>query len=306
MASSPEASARFQDILQASGGVNIKKIGVHTGNRLRVSRQLLSSSNDVVHLDAPIDHTIVFQLGGHIGVERYYNGVLDAKISSLKVTTIIPAHMENGWRIDEEVDVLHFCIDHSVLSRLVDEDLNMDSRSLEIIDTIGADDSFMKAMASLALEEINSSYPFSKLMLDSFDLIMASHLLRAYSNYSDKAKTEIREDTRFSKENSLIEKAKQFIDEQLDDPPSMLEVADHIGMSQFQFLRSFKALLGETPHRYLLGRKLYKARELLENTNYSISHIAYECGFSSQSHLTTALKKYLGVTPARYRDQTQA
>ena len=56
-----------------------------------------------------------------------------------------------------------------------------------------------------------------------------------------------------------------------------------------------------TPHRYLLSRRIERARRLLAETNMSIAQIAYLCGFSSQAHLTIAFRKLSGHTPGGYR-----
>ena len=61
------------------------------------------------------------------------------------------------------------------------------------------------------------------------------------------------------------------------------------------------AATGMTPHRYLLSRRIERARRLLAETNMSIAQIAYLCGFSSQAHLTIAFRRLVGHTPGGYR-----
>jgi AraC family transcriptional regulator len=56
-----------------------------------------------------------------------------------------------------------------------------------------------------------------------------------------------------------------------------------------------------TPHRYVIERRIERARQLLEQCELSIATIAVDTGFASQSHLTEFFRRSVGVTPAVYR-----
>lgn len=73
--------------------------------------------------------------------------------------------------------------------------------------------------------------------------------------------------------------------------------------SQFHFARAFKAATGETPHKYLIQRRMERAKVLLTVTQLAIAEVAYRVGFSNQSHFTTHFRKATGVTPKDYRLQ---
>ncbi len=61
--------------------------------------------------------------------------------------------------------------------------------------------------------------------------------------------------------------------------------------------------MGTPPHRYVLAARLEKDRSLLAVTPMPIARIGEECGFSSQSHFTTAFRSAHASTPAEYRQQ---
>ena len=61
------------------------------------------------------------------------------------------------------------------------------------------------------------------------------------------------------------------------------------------------ASTGQAPHAYLTAQRIARARELLAKGTDSVAEIAQMCGFGSQSHLTAAFKKAIGVPPATYR-----
>ncbi len=97
----------------------------------------------------------------------------------------------------------------------------------------------------------------------------------------------------------------KYIDGNLDGDLAVDKLADLVGASPDQLSRAFKRSLGETPHNYILQRRTDAARVLMRDRSATLAQIAYATGFSSQSHMTTAFKKVLGVTPGAVREQIQ-
>lgn len=102
-----------------------------------------------------------------------------------------------------------------------------------------------------------------------------------------------------------LERIVEKIDASLDDNIGLVELADIAGLSVFQFARAFKARTGQTPHQYVIERRIARAQDLLQRSEDTIADIAYAVGFSSQAHLTDVFKKRVGVTPGRYRSDTR-
>lgn len=100
---------------------------------------------------------------------------------------------------------------------------------------------------------------------------------------------------------NLLSVIDQYIAENLDRNVSLDELAEISGLSLHHFARSFKKVTGKTPYQYVLTQRIYHAQRLLAETRNSIAEIAYECGFSSQSHLTAMFGRLLGTTPGQFR-----
>ena len=98
-----------------------------------------------------------------------------------------------------------------------------------------------------------------------------------------------------------IDRAVGFIEARLDRRLSLPEIAAAAGMGRRDFARRFKAALGQTPHQYVLARRLERARDLLATTDRAIADIAYAVGFASQAHMTDSFRRVLGTTPGRCR-----
>lgn len=92
-----------------------------------------------------------------------------------------------------------------------------------------------------------------------------------------------------------------YIDANLESDLTIESLAALSGVATHHFARAFKRKVGEPPHHYVMGRRIEAARRLLRTSDRPIAEIAYATGFSSQSHMTTAFKRALGLTPAQCR-----
>ncbi|SDH94201.1 AraC-type DNA-binding protein [Pseudomonas benzenivorans] len=98
-----------------------------------------------------------------------------------------------------------------------------------------------------------------------------------------------------------LERLDGYIGEHLARRISVAELAQVVCLSPSHFHAQFKDSVGLTPHQYLLKTRLDRAARLLRESPLPLIRIAEECGFSSQSALTTAMRRYLGLTPKRLR-----
>ena len=67
------------------------------------------------------------------------------------------------------------------------------------------------------------------------------------------------------------------------------------------FARAFKEAVGTTPHRYLVQRRIERAKILLKVTRHSVLEIAIKVGYINLSHFTKQFRKHVGTTPGAYR-----
>jgi AraC-like DNA-binding protein len=89
----------------------------------------------------------------------------------------------------------------------------------------------------------------------------------------------------------------EMIEERLPTGLGVDEMAAAIGLSGPHFVRAFKHATGETPHQYILCRRLEKATAALARGADKIATVAVDCGFFDQAHLTRCFRKKFGVTP---------
>ncbi len=92
-----------------------------------------------------------------------------------------------------------------------------------------------------------------------------------------------------------------FIDQHLHQHISLTTLANEALVSPAHFSRAFKQITGMGLTVYVNKKRIFKAKELLIYTHYTISYIAEKCGFESTPHFYRTFKKYIGTTPAHFR-----
>jgi AraC family transcriptional regulator len=97
----------------------------------------------------------------------------------------------------------------------------------------------------------------------------------------------------------------EYIDCNLHRNITLSELSALVQLTPRYFCTAFKLVMGQPPHQYLIERRIERARALLGDPNLSLSNIALIVGFSSQSHLNVHFRRIVGVTPSRYRMETQ-
>ena len=96
-------------------------------------------------------------------------------------------------------------------------------------------------------------------------------------------------------------KAKDLADARYREPLGVDDMASAAGLSRAHFSREFRAAFGESPHTYLLTRRMERAAALLRNTDRSVAEICLDVGLRSVGSFTTSFKRTYGMTPTAYR-----
>jgi AraC family transcriptional regulator len=107
--------------------------------------------------------------------------------------------------------------------------------------------------------------------------------------------------TRHGLSPERLQRVRDYVEAHLDEDLSLTILADIACLSPYHFSRSFKEAAGVGPQRYVIQRRLERAKRLLRQTHQPLALIAQEAGFADQSHLTSIFRREMGVTPGRFR-----
>lgn len=100
-----------------------------------------------------------------------------------------------------------------------------------------------------------------------------------------------------------VERIREYVDANLSREISLSDLARVVGLSRFHFLRAFKQTTQETPHRYLLRRRIEHAHEFLQKSDQPVSQIAPAFGFKDATRFIRAYRRVKGITPGKWRRQ---
>jgi AraC-like DNA-binding protein len=96
-------------------------------------------------------------------------------------------------------------------------------------------------------------------------------------------------------------KARDLADSRYWERIGVDQMAEAACLSRAHFSREFRAAFGESPHSYLLTRRMERAAALLRNTDRSVVDVCFSVGLQSVGSFTTSFKRTYGVTPTAYR-----
>jgi AraC-like DNA-binding protein len=96
-------------------------------------------------------------------------------------------------------------------------------------------------------------------------------------------------------------RAKDLADARYFETLDVNDLARAAGLSRAHFSREFRAAFGESPHSYLLTRRLERAAALLRTTDRSVAEICFSVGLQSVGSFTTSFKRTFGMSPTAYR-----
>lgn len=99
--------------------------------------------------------------------------------------------------------------------------------------------------------------------------------------------------------------AKNLLLEQMDAPPSLIELAQKVGLNDFKLKLGFKEVFKQTAFGYLHQQRMERAREILLEQRSNVVRVANEVGYQNHGHFSVAFKKHFGITPRDYLKLTQ-
>lgn len=249
----------------------------------------------------PRDTEVIVMLEGRLKVRRRGDGCLQHHDAVPGTVWLCPAGVsEDMIRLYGPIrDSVHLYVPGQPLSRAVMQELDLDVAHTALRYEGGFRDATIEAIAHTVAGALRDADPISRLLAETMSAALAVYLVRRYSN---RPEASIRlPQARGTLNPARLGRVTALIEARLGEEITLADLAREASLSPFHFARCFKAATGMPPHRYLLERRLQRARDMLTGTLASLAEIAAACGFCSQAHLTSAFKRVTGVTPGAFR-----
>lgn len=273
----PVAASASESVVTASG-VEVLRIRASEGNRL---------SLDISPRDA---YSLI--MATHHGVE------CDPTPPEHSGTRTFVSNYTRG-------DLLELSLDHDLIFAHLPESAfeNVAGRwqlvatPLETGTREVSDDPAARYLCLALLSRPASDTPLASVFVNSLSLALLTHFLKRYCPVQSSRDDE----PGIRLEPWQLRIAEETMLARLDQRLPISLVAERCGVSAVHFSRAFRRTTSETPHRWLMRRRLEKACALLVSSDETIADIALACGFSDQSHLTRTFSLLIGTTPASWR-----
>ena len=144
-----------------------------------------------------------------------------------------------------------------------------------------------------------------KTLTDDIKIMLHSLLLKLIYTLSKAAPSIKFHHTPKQNNRAVIERTLRYINSNLTADLSLESLSREAKFSPIYFHKLFKASTGKTLREYVEEQRIKKATDLLLSGDKTLSEIAYECGFSSQSYFNFAFKRKMGKTPREYAREMQ-
>ena len=98
-----------------------------------------------------------------------------------------------------------------------------------------------------------------------------------------------------------MRRVRELVEAKMEYGLSLDELAECVGLSTAHFARMFRKSTGQTPHQFVLRRRLERAKEMLRAPDARVLDVAVACGFKTQQHFAQVFRDVCGVSPTDYR-----
>jgi AraC family transcriptional regulator len=192
---------------------------------------------------------------------------------------------------------LHVRLSEDLLHRTAQEISDRDPLRSSLIERSRIQDPLLAQLGFALWEDLEQQSPSGRLYGETVARMLAVHLWRHHSSADVPALRERRH--RLSERQ--VRRVADYVEACVGEDLSLGTLAQQAGLSPYHFARLFRHTTGQSPHQFVLCRRVETARRLLRETDLPLVLVAAKSGFADQSHFTRVFKRVIGITPGAYR-----
>ena len=248
-----------------------------------------------IHRHEHPEHFIELVFDGNVSYEVSERGQTRRFISQPGTICLLPrgAEHEVNWLRESQHVVL--ALKPCLLSNALEEAAH--ESNIELREHWDLTDRHISALIMAMMADIEDGSPAGALYGESLANSLAVYLLKRYSNLTTKL-----EPYRGGLSRSILNRVLEYINANLSDNLELGVLAKVAGVNLYHFARAFKQSTGQSPHQYVIRRRIEQAKELLGHPQVSIIEASACTGFVDQSHFSKVFRRIVGVSPSEYRN----
>jgi AraC family transcriptional regulator len=176
--------------------------------------------------------------------------------------------------------------------------LDADGGGIELAEHWNLDDPHIAAVVGAMALDLEAGSPAGRLYGQSLATALAVYLLERYAVHRPTVAP-----VRGGLAPERLKRVLEYIETHLADDLPLADLARVARMSEHWFVERFRRSTGDPPHRYVLRRRIERARRALGDVKRrcSVIEAAAESGFANASHFARVFRRFTGVTPSRFR-----
>jgi AraC family transcriptional regulator len=237
--------------------------------------------------------------GGASVVTRQRDGITDCTVSEQGTIWLSPPRAEGFIEMSDPLpQILHIYLPPSQFSPKSLGDGSYRSAIALLRYERSFQDPLVAEMAYAIASELRRESAAGRMLIETLASSLAARLVQ---NHVGTPARGVVESTKARLDRRRLTRVLDYIDANLEGDLTLARLASIACLSRFHFSRAFKAAVGRSPHRYVSAKRLELAKQLLEQGDQPLAHIALTLKFSSQANFTRAFREATAQTPARYR-----
>jgi AraC family transcriptional regulator len=185
------------------------------------------------------------------------------------------------------------------------ESVSSDDRSRGPIDTEGATLVRLRAVVIELYKEVSSTLEgereAARQYIERADLFLRAELSAPAEEEFAISDSQSAKHVRGGLAPWQIRLVKTHIEANLDSTIGVKALAELVKLSSFHFCRAFRDSFGDSPHGYVMRRRVERAQGLMLTTNASLGQIAADCGLADQAHFNKLFRRFVGESPGMWR-----
>jgi AraC family transcriptional regulator len=210
---------------------------------------------------------------------------------------LLPAGSNSRWIISQRpTQILELAVSAERLARIAHNGDDERPAAVPLPMMIGQQDVVIESIGRACLFELLSPTRGTQMLLESYGIGLAVHLLRKYGEQQVEG---VRDECAMSP--FRLKRVLDFIEHNLEENLTMRDLAEEAGLSLYHFTRCFKQDTGYTPYRYIIERRIAKAKELISSSDMPLAQVALASGFGSQANFTSMFHRLVGMPPGVWR-----
>jgi len=246
----------------------------------------------------PMDCFMIVQYEqGTTPMERQFDGRWTRTRCASGHFSLLSNLADSHWNWTENIVVSHIYLDNAMLCRLASEMQEQVIDEVRLHDVLSGDDAVVTQLTQLLHHEVATGRAGCALYAEAVSTQLGVHLLRHYADCRLRAP---RADDRLS--DAQVRRLEDYVDAHLGDSIALEDLARAVGVGSCRLSRLMRATWNTTAYRYVVDRRVARARDLVQRSDLPLKAVAAVTGFADQAHMTRTLRARLGVTPGALRD----